>query len=348
MLMGMVARCAGAFLFRPRLLRFVATVVVAGACAMNPANARARTLCDTVSDPEARALMARLEHDFRHRPRIARMQIGTIYGEGHPLARHFKGEPYEKTLWGIFNGDADETWLLYTFSAPGRLAGTSLLMRDFADPTIADSMWLYLRAFDRFSKLESAAQRVMVPGTALTYEDSRGFIPLDKYEFSFDAGEHDEKTARLIACPKNADVRENLAYSSLGLTLDRAKGLVRHVVYRDLGGKPLKTYELMAEQWLEPGWVPSRVRITHLTDGYTTEIAYEHWALDTSPPQALYEPETDDEKFLVRLERVLKKAGLGERIEAEIAAANELIRAYDEKAAVTGKAAGAEPQEPAP
>ena len=47
-----------------------------------------------------------------------------------------------------------------------------------------DSIWLYLRSFDLFKKIEPRPQQVLVPGTALSYEASRGVIPLDKFRFS--------------------------------------------------------------------------------------------------------------------------------------------------------------------
>jgi len=81
------------------------------------------------------------------------------------------------------SGDPEQTRLLYVFSGPGRLAGTTLLMHDRTAADEQDEMWLYLRSFEIFKKLEAKSARVTVPGTALTYEDSRGFIPLDKYRF---------------------------------------------------------------------------------------------------------------------------------------------------------------------
>lgn len=89
--------------------------------------------------------MTTLETRFRSRPLFTRLQIGTTYGERHPLHADFTGEPYEKTLWGIFDGNAEVTHLLHVFSAPGRPAGTSLLIHDVADPAKADAMWIYLR-----------------------------------------------------------------------------------------------------------------------------------------------------------------------------------------------------------
>jgi hypothetical protein len=175
----------------------------------------------------------------------------------------------------------------------------------------------------------------MVPGTALTYEDSRGFIPLDKYDFSFTSGdgELDDGQALVLACPNDDEMRENLGYDSVTVLIDKKKGVVRRIEYLDLGGKRLKTYELVREVKHGEGWRPGEVRMEHLADGFTTTIAYEHWRPEKAPPASLYNPDTKEEKFMPRLERVLTEAGLGERIEQELAAADERIRGYEKRLA---------------
>ena len=62
--------------------------------------------------------------------------------------------------------------MLYVFSGPGRLAGTTLLMHDTVATTEPDSMWLYLRAFGIFKKLDAAKQQVLVP-TLKTFTATR-------------------------------------------------------------------------------------------------------------------------------------------------------------------------------
>ncbi len=328
---------SGTLMLLPRLLRLLGpAALLALICLPGPVEAVAALddRCAVEEDIAARALIAKIESDFRSDARISRMAIATYYGKSHPLHRHFKDEAYEKVLWSIVNGDPEETWLLYTFSAPGRLAGTSLLVQDFADLTPADSMWLYLRSFDTFTKLDPGAQRVMVPGTALTYQDSRGFIPLDRYRFSFDASgkvKASEGEVVLLGCPRSETIRENLGYDSITLVVDKSKSIVRRVYFRDLGGKPLKRYELIRETAFDERWFQAEVKMEHHADDYSTTINYEHWPAKETPPQSMFRPEVAEEKFLTRLQAVLEKAGLGERIGTEIEAANARIREYDEK-----------------
>ena len=80
------------------------------------------------ADPRATAVMASIERDFRRGARIVRMDIRTHFLKRSKLGPRFDREPNQKTLWGVFSGHHDRTDLLYVFSGPGRLAGTTLLM----------------------------------------------------------------------------------------------------------------------------------------------------------------------------------------------------------------------------
>ncbi len=224
------------------------------------------------------------------------------------------------------NGDRDDTRLLYVFSGPGRLAGTSLLLEDFDDPTHADGLWLYLRSFDHFRKVEAGGERVMVPGTSLTYQDARGFLASATYFFATaGAPSNDAAERTLLACPRDDALRETVGYDSLRVVVDTRKSLVRRIDYTDLGGKPLKSYVLVRERKQGRRWRPAELRAEHLVDGTLATLTYEHWPLAKPPPADLYRPDVSDEKFLPRLERVLTDAGLGKRIRTEIETANAAL-----------------------
>jgi hypothetical protein len=165
------------------------------------------------------------------------MDIRTVYGRSRTSVGQHLPSASQKTLWGVFNGDAALTRLLYVFSGPGRLAGTSLLMHDHADRAEPDSMWLYLRSFDLFRTLESEKQKVMVPGTTLSYEDSRGFVSRDKFSFSLLPAASLPSPANeltLLGCPRDPTIRENVGYDWIVVRVDRDKRLVREVEYADL------------------------------------------------------------------------------------------------------------------
>jgi hypothetical protein len=287
----------------------------------------------------AEALMRELERNFRSDPRIVRMDIRTRYGRSRSSLTEQLPHSSQKILWGVFNGDVAQTRLLYVFSGPGRLAGTSLLMHDQRDNTQADSMWLYLRSFDIFKALEPEKQKVMVPGTTLTYEDSRGFIPTDKFSFSPSssqlapitgirtAGEDD---VILLGCPRDEDIRENIGYDSILVRVDRHKKLVRQVDYADLGGKPLKSYQLVRESKLGDRWLPGQVTLAHYSDGFVSTIDYEYWHPEVSPPDSLYVPNTAQGSFIDRLSAYLEQAGLGPRITAELKEADQKVLEWEE------------------
>ncbi len=324
-------------LLLPRLLRFTASVLVtAFLVAGTSASAWAEDspCVGAAPDSKAHAVMAALEAQFREHPRIVRMDIETRYGESSRLAPLFKGKADGRSLWGVFDGDADTTRMLYVFSGPGRLAGTTLLLHDHVAHEQSDGLWFYLRSFDSFSKLEADAQRVMVPGTPLTYADSRGFLPVVQYSFSLLGaadGERAQDAMRILACPKGTTVRENTSYSAIELSVDPALLLVRHALCKGLGGKDLKSYELLADSDVAGRRLPSRVRMKHLVADYTTEILYEHWSQDGVLPPGLFAPNSEPPIFLDRMQAFLTERGLGDRIDAEIAKADARIQAYEDR-----------------
>ena len=274
--------------------------------------------------------MERLERGFRSRSRIVRMDIRTTYLRPSRSFRPPMNESNRRTLWGVFDSDADATRLLYVFSGPGRLAGTTLLMHDRIAPNETDAMWVYLRSFGIFKQFDSSKQRIRVPGTALTYEDSRGFIPLDKYRF-FRHDEPSQDAPAILACPRSPRIREDVGYRSLLLRVDPAKKLVREVRYEGLGGGLLKTYRLVREIEIGAAFFPAEVELTHLAEGFRSDIHYEHWILESPPPAGFFTPNADESPFLDRLRAQVEAIGEGERIRAELARADEQVREFEEK-----------------
>jgi hypothetical protein len=174
-----------------------------------------------------------------------------------------------------------------------------------------------------------------VPGTALTYEDSRGFIPLDKFRFTFaepqpdGAAEADRGSVSILACPRSADISERLGYSSLLLLVDVEKRLVRSIEYAGPTGRALKTYHLEEESMLDDRRLPRLVHLHHLGEGFLTTIHYEHWLPEASPPPSLFVSTLETSSFIERLKAYLTGAGLGERIDTELAKADEQLREFE-------------------
>jgi hypothetical protein len=276
-------------------------------------------------------LMATIESDFRRGHRIVRMDIRTGYRDQGKIGREVAIDPSQKILWGVFHSDATRTGLLYVFSGPGRLAGTTLLMHDYPDIEQPDSMWLYLRSFDTFKKIEPKTQQVLVPGTALSYEDSRGFIPRDKFRFSTSqppVGSTDPKGMWILACPRNQSIAENLGYGSLLLQVDPGKRIVLQADYANLTGRPLKTYRLQRRIELGDRSFPAEVELRHFSEGFFTTIQYEYWLPEKPPPASLFVPDIREGKFIQRLKEHVTEAGLGSRIETELKKADEQLQEF--------------------
>ncbi len=289
-------------------------------------------------DARAEALMAAVESDFRRSSRIVRMAIRTQYRKQRMLGREFALEPSEKTVWGVIHAGAERTDLLYVFSGPGRLAGTTLLMHDYLDSRQTDASWLFLRSLDIFKKLEPDAGRALVPGTALSYEDSRGFVPSDKFRFSFSSPalpsrerSGDGPGSWILACPRDASIAEQLRYSALRLRVDPDRRIVRFVEYLDLAGQPLKIYTLLRHAEFDGRPVPTGVKLEHFSEEFVTTIDYEYWLPERPPPASLFDPDIEKGKFVGRMRAFLSDTGLGDRIESELAEAEEKVREFTER-----------------
>lgn len=332
---GTVACCAGSFTLLPFLLRvgaggrstaplaLLAVILIAA-----PVRTDAAT-CGEGEDAEATGLMARIESKVRAIPRILHMQVDTHYHEGGHLQNVFVDDPVPKTLWGITNGDTEQTRILFVFTGPGRMMGTSLLIYDPADPEAANRFWFFLAAFENFSELGTGAERTVVPGSALTYEDSRGFIAGDKYRFQSLKGKPGE--VRALACPRTSSIADALGYSSIEITLEPKREVVLRAEYSGLGGSELKRYVLLETKEIDGTHFPTEIRLENAVDGFDNLIHYEYWPQSERIPAAQFSPDVTQQPFLSRLRKFIHERGLGERLEAEIDLANSRIRAYEQR-----------------
>jgi hypothetical protein len=332
---AMITCLIATLLFLPRLARLAvglaAALLIAGS---NVPSASAAPLpCARPPDPAARALMAELESDLRSGTHVIHMHIETRVPERRSPTPAGVPAPAPKTLWAVLDNDERETRTVYLFSGPGRLAGTTLLMRDRVATLEGDAMWLYLRSFQTFTKIESTARRrTVVPGTSLTYEDAKGFISTDKYTFSFTqpASERGAE-AGILACPTSPALASDLGYRELLVEVDLAKNVVRSVDYRDLAGKPLKRYVVEKVRLSGDRWRPERALLEHQANGTVSPIRYEFWRPAERPPKALYEPSVDSGAFRPRVVGYLETIGLGEHIRGELEAADASVRGWEEK-----------------
>jgi len=249
-------------------------------------------------------IMKRLETDFRRPPRLVKIEFVTTY-DRRPE------QPLGRTMYGLVDGDTIDTHLLYVVTSPQRMSGTTLLFADKADPARDDSTWLYLSAIKRLRALDIRSARAMVPGTALTYEDSRGFIPIDKYRFSLD---HDslagEGELTILADPLTDEIRSGVGFDRMRISVDTARMIIDHIDYVDANNKVIKIYSLVRAVEVDKVWFPSEVTVRNNLNSTLSEMNYSYWALESPPEKQLFEPSLRRGKFLRRLNPVLRSFGL--------------------------------------
>jgi predicted RND superfamily exporter protein len=252
------------------------------------------------SDPVATAVMERLERSFLGKPRALRFEASTTTSAGQVI---------ERGSWGMLSGGSQGWNMIYVFTAPQVLEGATLLMR-FRTPHEQDSTWLYLPGFQRVLRVGSAVQKVLVPGTTLSYEDSRGFIPTDHYRFSvYDTAANTSRgdTLWIAAWPAADSIRRNLGYGRLLIAVDRRRGLVARVEFAGDDLRPIKSYRLLEAVRVGGAWLPARTRLDHLQNGMSSEITYRYWPLRAQPAALLFDPADEHGPFLPRMLDALKR-----------------------------------------
>ena len=190
-------------------------------------------------------------------------------------------------------------------------------------------MWFYLAAFENFTEFGKGAERTIVPGSALTYEDSRGFVAASKYRFRKIEGTPDE--VHILACPRTPSLVDDLGYSSIELTLDPKREIIRRARYTGLGGAELKRYVLLDAVEIEGSYFPAEVRLEHVVNGFDNLIHYNYWPQPQGIPAEQFSADVSQETFLSRLRTFIHERGKGARLETEIELANSRVRAYEER-----------------
>jgi len=302
LLAAAIATCYGmTLLLLPRLLKCLALgasllVILA------PLGVHAAA---SVSSPRpALEVMTRLETDFRRPPRLVKIDFVTTY-DRRPE------QPLGRTIYGLLDGDTVDTRLMYVVTDPPRMSGTTLLFADKADPAEADSTWLYLSAIKRLRALDIRSARAMVPGTALTYEDSRGFIPIDKYRFSMavDTAATDDELV-ILAEPLTEEIRSGVGFDRMRIWVDTTRRIITRIHYIDAADAAIKIFSLVSAVQVGTVWFPSEVSVRNNQNGTLSQMRYDYWALDQAPDKDLFEASLRRGKFLRRLYPLMLRFGI--------------------------------------
>jgi hypothetical protein len=219
--------------------------------------------------------------------------------------------PHEELrLWGILNGDPEMTEALYVFFLPSRFRGTGLLIKDRQDSRDDDSLWYHMRSFRRFQNIPSTSLRLLVAGTCMTYEDARGFLATDRYEFRATEAPTRRGEVVILARPLNPELESDTGYRSLEIHVDTGKAFVREIRFESLNGKPLKLYTAGDPVRIGSSWLPGRARIEDLQSAVVSEVKYQYWPLDNLPPVSLYGTDMEDLSLLERITGALAQYGI--------------------------------------
>jgi len=286
----------------------VALVLLAGAAPAPPAKPA------KPAPVTAESIMREVEARFRAVPRVVQLDVETHRPYRENVRDMLEGEPVR--LWGVFDGGAESTAVVYVFTAPQRMQGTGLLIRDPWDAKAADFLGYHMRSFRRFQEIPRSSLKLLVAGTCLTYEEARGFLSTDKYDFAFaDPRRPPGRQVVILAKPKDAALEKDLGFRSLRVTVDRDRLLLLRIETTGLNGQPSKTFEVGDPVRVGDLWLAGSARVHDLQSSVESVLRHKYFPLPARPPAALFDTQTDEPPLLDRFLAAVK--GLGIEVELE-------------------------------
>jgi hypothetical protein len=253
-------------------------------------------------------LMLRLEKEYRQAPRVVRLEIVTEYD---------RRETERETLWGLFCPGAARLRILYVFTDPPTMDGSSLLLDIGLTGDEPDSVRLYLASLQVEQTLEESREGYTIPGMGLTYADARGYLPVSWYDFRPVGGGPESGADSLVlsARPRSTRIRERIGYDSLRVVVDPSRLQIRRIVYWDSDPRPLKTYEIVS--WTRAGgvWLPREAVMRQHRAGFVSRMRFAYWSPDHLPGPELLRDR--GEGCRARLEAYLRREGIAPRAAEE-------------------------------
>jgi hypothetical protein len=283
----------------------MALVFLAGAAPVPPAKPSPVTALSIMREVEAR---------FRAVPRVIQLDVETHRPRRENVRDMLEGEPVR--LWGVFDGEAESTSVVYVFTAPRRLQGTGLLIRDPWDAKAADYMGYHMRSFRRFQDIPRTSLKLLVAGTCLTYEEARGFLSTDKYDFAFaDPSRPPGRQVVILAKPKDPSLEKDLGFRSLRVSVDRDRLLLLRIETTGLNGQPSKTYEAGDPVRVGDLWLAGSARVHDLESSVVSVLRQRYFPLSARPPAALFDAVVDEPPLLDRFLAAVKALGIEVELE---------------------------------
>ncbi len=252
--------------------------------------------------------MRDVEARFRAVPRVMRLNVETRRPRRENVVGFLDGEPVR--LWGVFSGGRESTSVLYVFTAPSRMGGTGLLIRDPWDPGAADFLGYHMRTFRRFQEIARSSLKLLVPGTCVTYEEARGFLSTDKYRFELAGGAPSGREVVILARPRDPALQQDLGFHFLRVTVDRARHLVLRTETFGASGQRIKTYEAGDPVQVGGLWLPGSGRVRDLQGSVESILHWRYFPLSAPPPAALFDPVVEEPPLLDRFTAAVKSLGI--------------------------------------
>lgn len=252
--------------------------------------------------------MREVEARFRAVPRVVRLDVETRRPRRENVVVILDGEPVR--LWGVFSGSRESTSVLYVFTAPPRMQGTGLLIRDPWDARAADFLGYRMRTFRRFQEIPRSSLKLLVPGTCVTYEEARGFLSTDKYRFELASGAPSGSEVVILARPRDPALQQDLGFHSLRVTVDRSRHLVLRTETLGATGQRIKTYEAGDPVQVGGLWLPGSGRVHDLQSSVESTLRWRYFPLSAPPPAALFDPAVEEPPLLDRFTAAVRSLGI--------------------------------------
>ncbi len=216
-----------------------------------------RTAFAGKDNPEARAIMEKVENRDDGDNRVANMEMVLIDKKGNERIRKIKSFEKDK---------GSDTLRLMFFLHPADVKDTAFLTYDYDTADRDDDQWLYLPALHKTKRIASSDKDGSFMGSDLNYSDmtSRN---LNDYDFSFyekgkEMDVHGVKTWVIWAIPRGKKVIDETGYKKSLLWVRQDNDVIIRAINWEKSGGYLKYVDVKKIEKIDGIWVVTEMHIT--------------------------------------------------------------------------------------
>ncbi|MEA1971133.1 MAG: outer membrane lipoprotein-sorting protein [Thermodesulfobacteriota bacterium] len=222
------------------------------------------TPCASADDPEARAIMGKVDARDDGDNQISDMEMILIDKKGKERVRKIHTFSKDK---------GEDTLKLIFFQHPADVKNTSFLTYDYDDPDKDDDQWLYLPALRKTKRIASTDKSGSFMGSDLTYSDmtSRN---LEDYDYTFyekfkEKTVNGVKTWVIWSVARSKDVIEKTGYEKSLIFVRQDNFFVIRALNWVRDGGYLKYMDVKKLDLIDGIWVATEMHITKKKGGNT-------------------------------------------------------------------------------